>query len=286
MKAIFLGVSLAISLMAVACGSPISRKPPVLTEAYQLMDQGQNARVILLLEDQLARPRGSDSEETRILLASAYLGKAGLDVFAIYQHFKDFLFARPLKDSFLDSPSFAPSALFQGPVSAPAPAPLKDALATADRNFVRLKQAVSFLHRFPHVPRDLWPLLERALEILDAIEGQRDLKLYRVFVRVVYLKAYLDEEVIKDPDFGTREWACAIEFRQLMGNVDWSLQHLTKALDDYEQAVPRKAGRLQNIYALVKGVFEELNETDPSSPTRPTFQVIQDQLREWAKCAD
>src|SRR5687767_4959672 len=89
-------VVLATIAMAGACaGERKSEVEHPIREAYALMDQGHNAKAVILLERVVSTD--PDNSEARVLLASAYLGQAGVDVYELHRTFQDVLFAKPLE---------------------------------------------------------------------------------------------------------------------------------------------------------------------------------------------
>jgi hypothetical protein len=150
------------------CAKSGDEVPHRIAEAYRLMDRSENAKAVLVLQDALAEEPGS--EEARVLLASAYMGLAGIDIYTIWDNFHDLRFNRSLGDMFLkggDDP--------KAPKIPPAPGlsqgespPVKSLVERIDRFMAEMRNIVSFLNRFPAVPRDNWVLLTQAISNLDA----------------------------------------------------------------------------------------------------------------------
>ena len=71
--------ALAIALALSACAPAPKKAGSPEHEAYTLMDQGSNAKAVLLMEATIEKK--PDSSEARLLLASAYMGMAGVDIY-------------------------------------------------------------------------------------------------------------------------------------------------------------------------------------------------------------
>ncbi|MBC7385877.1 MAG: hypothetical protein H7301_06915 [Cryobacterium sp.] len=97
-RALWLG-----TLLLQACGAHGVRQMTPVQEAYRLMDQGENAKAVVVLEDSLAR-NTSDPSDAHQLLASAYVGLAGIDIYKIQEAFQDILFRKSLRDEVNSKP--------------------------------------------------------------------------------------------------------------------------------------------------------------------------------------
>src|SRR5262249_27926160 len=151
--------------------------------AYRLMDSGQNARAIVLLEQYLNEKGNDSSSEARILLASALLGQVGVDIFRLHDSFRDILFDHPLSERLWGNPL---SDKKENENSLPArrrrweerQKPVVDP-PTAIETFIdrlgfvleQVRNIVSFVNRFPHVIRANWGLLDKALDCLEPVGG-------------------------------------------------------------------------------------------------------------------
>ena len=288
-RLICLGIIVGLVTFA-ACAKKQEAAPNPLTEAYSLMDKGQNAKAILILEDAVARdPHNS---EARVLLASAYLGEAGVDVYKIHDAFKDVLFDKSLGDSFWHGPSGSkdPSTglpSFEGVDTSPDKTPVELVLTRLDFLLMKLRQDVTFLNRFPDVEKIKWSLLDKALEHLDSVESEKDVCLYRVFVRIIYLRAYLSQEIIADPDFGSKKWACNLDVEKLRESLVWIARNLVGASDDFRQVYPGKASSFlagfQGTITAFLEALEHAKSDDPAGANTGDLGV-QQRLREAFKC--
>ncbi|MGK5082006.1 hypothetical protein WDW37_01780 [Bdellovibrionota bacterium FG-1] len=271
--AFFAGV---VSLNACASKNDNPALDP-LTEAYSLMDQGQNARAILILESEAAR--NPKDAETNVLLASAYLGKTGVDVYRIYDSFKDVLFDQSLSDKFW-------KALLDRSIAPPnGHSPIELLIDQVDRFLNLVREVVSFLNRFPKVEKEKWALIDQALEHLDAIEATRDISLYRVFIRIIYLKAFINLEIIGNPDFGNRQWACGLDLNHFRDGLAWIARNLSLATEDFRRVYPDQYSSLAIFSGTVTELYEGLNGLESeTSPSATGTLTLQGRLREAFKC--
>ncbi len=302
---LLLGIAAAsAALGACAKSHAPAAPPPPLTEAYSLMDHGDNAKAIVLLEKQVQADPSSD--EARALLASAYVGEAGVDVYRIHDTFYDVLFSRPLQKSFFTGASTAApvadvSAPAPGPSASPSPvpgpAPVQQLIRLTDIFMAETQSIVGFLNRFPDVEKAKWPLLDRALEQLDTIvpespdpasaKRHKDVMLYRVFIRVVYLKAYLAQELIGDRDFGNKRWACNVDLEALRESAEWVSHQLVLAADDFRAVFPDKGSSLDTLNAAASALDQELTRpvgSDGPAGTRTGLLELQSWLRSQSGC--
>lgn len=281
----FLCLGLIASAVA-GCGEskPQPEVPSPLREAYSLMDQGQNAKAILLLES--ATRADSGNEEARVLLASAYLGEAGVDVYRIHDSFKDVLFSKSLGDSFWKAKPRS-EAVPEPHEEADPKAPFEKLLDRMDVALARLQKVVNFLNRFPDVEKRNWGLLDRALENLDAITQTRDVSLYKVFIRVIYLKAYFDHEVVNDSELGSKKWACSLDLEKLRESLIWVTQNLVAASEDFHRVFPDKTSSLDGAHGELAGLLKFLEEMKPEAPvgTNTGLLATQQKLRERFHCS-
>ncbi len=264
-----------LSLVAVSAMSGCARKGnevrtlSLTREAYALMDHGQNAKAILLLEERIAT--APEDMEARVMLASAYLGQTGVDVYKIYERFRDLLFAKPLSDAFNpDDHSDGDDAEASDIPQAQTPG--EEVVESLDLFIAKFQSGSAFLRRFPRVKKEDWVLLDRALAVLDdaALFPQettvspndsripRDLRLYRVFIRVVYLKAFLGETFLQQRDLGSRRWVCQVKAQRASDGLSWTMGHLAQAAQDFATVFPDKSFRLSVLTAWlesIRGVF-------------------------------
>lgn len=250
-----------------------------LTEAYALMDRGENAKAILVLEALLAIE--PNSAEARILLSSAYLGSAGVDVYRAHDHFQDIIFNKSLGSRLWGEPdsSDEPGAID------PEATPIERLLSQIDAYLGKLRQIVLFLNRFPHVERTHWPLLERAVEILEPMTLDSDARLYRIFLNVVYFRAYLSDEIIRDPTLGTEAWMCRMDVEHFRDSVIWSGKRLLTISNDYQAIRPENAFHLVSLHGFTAALVEELMTYAPAGSRTATY-VLQTKIREKFGCTE
>jgi hypothetical protein len=193
------------------CGKARTGVIPPKEEAVSLMDKGQNAKAAEILEGELGQNPNDD--EAKLLLASAYMGLAGIDVYRIFDAFSDLIFKRSLKDQIITPKSDENAKNPLGSGTIPEKEKLKSksevALANLDRSLSSLQLALVYLDRFPQVPEEKWPLLEAALTKLESMsDPASDTFTYRVLIRLIYSKSYLVARVLRNESAWTREWAC------------------------------------------------------------------------------
>ena len=230
-------------------------------EAYRLIDQGKNALAIHILEETIAKDPGNS--EARIVLASAYVGEAGVDVFKIYDNFKDIIFDKPMSERFWSDTKNTPS---RDPPASKENTKLELFILQLDSFLLSLSQVTTFLSRFPDVEKIKWGLLDRALESLDFADSTQDVCIYRVFIRVIYLRAYLSQELIANPLFGSRYWACNLEIEHIRESLAWVLKNLVSATEAFQEADFDRAHSLAEFQGTVSGIVEALEQARSSAP--------------------
>jgi hypothetical protein len=294
-------LSIALISALSACGGKdrrVAQRYTAVNEAYELLDKGQTSRAIALLEKIVSEePRNT---EARVMLASAYMGGAGVDVLSMHDAFKDVLFSRSLSDIFLNgekkhdapAPGTTPSDPFTGapPIEGSED---REQSTPAERMFVRLDEFLNnvrrllvVLDRFPRVSARKWSLLDQALYNLDQTTLEREIRLYRMFIRMIYLKEVLIHRVIRDPNFGTAYWACTLELSQLHESLSWISNSITSISSDFIEVYPRDGSPFAKIEALFKVFSEELEEFESSTPPGgETATMMGDRrIREAFKC--
>ncbi len=265
-----------VGLLLISCAKNDGTKPRhPLNEAYKLMDQQENAKAILLLEKYLET--SPNDKEARILAASAYMGEAGVDIYRSYDSFKEILFNMPLADRLGKGPSV--------PTADPdiTGAPLEKLINYADLILGKTKHIVSFLSRFPSVEKKSWPMLDRALEHMDLDNPTSDERLYRTFVRIVYLKAFLDQEVLNDEDFGNIKWMCKTNFLSLEDSMVWALGHLYHVTEDFKAVFPNQKGEILALHDVLKATLHALQSGSPSG-TKTLIMGFEQTLKENFRC--
>ncbi len=270
-----------------------------VAEAYALMDQGENAKAILLLEREIQQD--PTQSESRILLASAYLGEAGINVYGLHSSFQDILFSRPMAESFQKEEQGAQQRLIgksEVPTqdASPKRSPLELLIDDLDRFLNILRERVEFLTRFPDIPPAKWPLLDESLFLLDPAGVGKDISLYRIFVRLIYLKAFISHRVIQDQSLGTRVWLCRLDFYRFKEDLHWLLKNLTLAIEDFGRAYPQRATGLGEIESWVRVILEKLEQQDQqhhkqdgkmlSALPETEFILFQDRLRQKLHCSE
>jgi hypothetical protein len=299
---LFFAIALVmVGVAGVSCAPKGQNTPqPPLTEAYRLMDKGDNEKAAILLEQYIQQ--NPDSQEGKILLASAYMGEAGVDIYKLYDSFKDIIFNKPLGERFWGNGGSSSSDDILGndsdvegkrnvvaqngsdPSSQEEP-PIEILIDHADKILLKTKKVIEFLNRFPDVPKEKWPLLDSGLALLDSASNARDISLYRIFFRLVYMKAYLGQEFLRDPDMGRKKWLCSIDLGNLRESLDWVLKQLSAASDDVRRAYPSQASNLNSVQAIMDAFREELDGLDRSTTGANTEQtVLQNRFRTALHC--
>ncbi|HAR42877.1 MAG TPA: hypothetical protein DCS07_09660, partial [Bdellovibrionales bacterium] len=159
------------------------------------------------------------------------------------------------------------------------PAPLELLIDRLDLNLARVQNVTNLLSRFPDVAKEKWSLLDKALENLDSVTQSRDVHLYKVFIRVVYLKAFLGQEVVSDSDFGRKRWACKLDLEKLRENFVWITQNLVAASEDFRSVFPSKATSLDGMHGQLAGVLTILEEMKSSGPVGSNTGLLSAQLK-------
>lgn len=260
-----------------------------VTEAYTLMDHGQTGRAIELLEQVVQQEPGN--EEARLMLASAYMGKAGIDVLSLHDAFQDVLFSHSLSDVFLSGDKGAAKDPVKG-ADLPAAQQSKDdtpverVFQNVDEFLNNVRRVMLIFNRFPHVDESKWPLLDQALWNLDQIKPAKQVRVYRLFIRMVYFKEFLVVKVIKDPSFGTRSWACQIETEALKEHLLWMMTTLARASEDFIYIYPKEGSPFIRASAIFKTFEDELERLDHDAPVggETGMMIGQRRLREALRC--
>lgn len=237
-----------------------------ITEAYTYLDKGENAKAIALVEKAIKEDPGN--LEAYTVLASAYLGQSGIDVFKVHEKFSDILFASSLDESLWGRPDYQAkknAEIFKG-YEAPPDAPYLDEAAPVEKFILlteqyleNVRKTAQLFNRFPEVKEDKWPMLDRALDLLDQvkipepgaeqigpnkIKAAKDIALYRVFIRIVYLKSFILFRLMRDESFGSHQWVCALNLDKFKEDLIWMISHLVKAGEDFVRVYPGRAAML------------------------------------------
>ncbi len=292
--------TLALSLSSCSKGNNGDGRPVhPIREAYQLLDEGSTAKAMVILTDFLKK--NPDNAEARMLLASAYLGEAGVNVYTVFDSFKDVLFKKTLADTFWNAkPDPAEDAVRK--VELPPPPKSVDSnedkeptdtlaleiVYKLDELLETLRKTGSLLARFPDIKKKNWVLLRIGLEHLDQIPTARDVALYKVFIRVIELRAFLKSEVLLDEGFKTRDWACQLEILKFREDLLWITDQLVKTAQDYKVAQPDHAVNLDGLLRASREVSAALKvlETDasPEGINVGTY-TLQSRIRKAFRCS-
>lgn len=268
---------LLLGLCLFGCSTSKEETAP-LTKAYRLLDKSENAEAIVLLEEFLKTH--PDNEEAQILLSSAYLGAAGLDVFATYNTFRDLLFEKSLGEVFFKKPKLPQEA---NPEYPKTEAVLEKFIYSLDFFLTQLRNVVHFLDRFPHVKSHHWPLLDEALVHLAEVKQSREISLYRLFLRVVYLKSYLDVEWVRNQEVGSAQWFCELKAIDLKEKFLWILDHSNAGLTDLNRVYPNRGTDWEDA-RVVLSEAQSWIENDTPSGTYSSLMLLESNLRGRLKC--
>ena len=272
--------------------------PHPITEAYSLMDQGENEKAILLLEDTVTL--APDNTEARVLLASAYAGTAGVDVYRLHSSFQDLLFQQPLSGHFWGGKDGPPGeadpeqatrqfrSLEKPDEAAKSKTPLERAIHRLDVFLNDAREIAMFLDRFPRIRPERWPLLDKALEHLMLENPTPDIRLYRSFLRVIYLKSFLDEVLFANIGLGTREWACQIRLYEFRDDLTWTSSMLFHISDDLTKVFPKRSMSLNAFHGTVEALVTELQMSQENTPSgsRTGLLALEKTIKEVFYCAE
>jgi hypothetical protein len=233
-----------------------------MRQAYALMDKGENAEAITLLEGEIKK--NPENVEARYLLATAYMGEAGLDIYALHDTFHDILFSRPLADAFLgkENETPLPELSQRGPIglSEEEKTALQKVLERIYNVMNQVRDTVEFLKGLPDVNDKKFPMFDKALDLLDPINTGNDILLYRVFIRIVYIKNFLDYKILRDQGFGTRKWACNLEISRVRDQTVWFARHVLRAIEDFQRVYPDKLTGLTQVKDRTQKTVDVLDE--------------------------
>jgi len=271
------------------CGKARTGTIPAKEEAVTLMDKGENARAARILETDLARNPHDD--ETKLLLASAYMGLAGIDVYRIFDAFQDLLFKRSLKDQIISPKSDAggPGALGNGKIPDHAETKTKsdEALAALDRTLSSLQLALVYLDRFPQVPEEKWPYIEAALARLESMDDPAsDTYTYRVLIRLIYAKSYLVANVIRNERVWTREWACRFNAQDFDLDLAFFTRHVLAIDEELGAGAAKGAKALGKARKNLSFLADAANSADGFSAWNDglTFSELENSLKGMFNC--
>lgn len=281
---------IATTLAALAgCGKTRTGTIPPKEEAVTLMDRSQNAKAARILEADL-RDDPSD-DEARLLLASAYMGLAGIDVYRIFDAFQDLLFKRSLKDQII-SPKSDPNAknpLGNGtiPTKDEVKSQAEGTMIALDKSVSSLQLALLYLDRFPQIPAANWPLVEAALAQLESMRNPAsDTFTYRILIRLIYLKSYLVEKVMRNEQFGSREWACGFDARSFDEDLSFFTRHALAIDGELGQGAEKGAKALAKAHKNFAFLADAANYADGFSEWSQgmTFSEVENFVKARFNC--
>lgn len=278
-----------------------------LRESYLLLDKGENSKAVLLLEDFLRRPDITieETSEGKFLLASACFGLANINIYTVYDGFKDLFFQDPLAASFWDdlkSPQKRDELGLQDSAkNLGADTKLQKWLDQLDTILRTIRQLMSYLNRFPSVSEQNWSLLQKGLKLLEEItqdqelenkpisqrdDGLNSIRLYRMFIRVIHMKSYLLLKLIADESFGTRTWACHLNIFQFHEGLEWLLGQLQWISKDFATVYPLKKNPLSVLEPYFSEHLSHGEELFSSLPpgTYSSFEFMEKTLKVGFGC--
>lgn len=249
-----------------------------LAEAYALMDAGDNAKAIVVLEMLLVKEPGNT--QAKILLSSALLGAAGVDVFKAHDHFSDIIFNQSLGARLWGEPEGGAE-----PTEEKGGTPIEGLVNRIDLLLGRLRQVVLFMNRFPHVDKINWPLLDRALEKLEIPSDQidKDVRMYRLLINILYFRAYLSESLLKDATLGSKKWICRVDIEHFRESILWTARKLLSVSDDFAEVYPQNAFHVTALHATTAAVVEDIMVRAPAG-SRTALYLFQSKFREFMRC--
>lgn len=294
----------AFALQAAACsksgdsGDSVTggtRSMSPTSEAYGLLDRGETGRAIELLERVLGNDPSND--EARLLLASAFMGKAGIDVLSLHDAFSDVLFSRSLKDVFFTGGRKAEKHEEGGNTLTGSglpdvkrsvkPTPIERGIQKLDEFLNNLRRVMVVFDRFPRIAESKWPLVDQALWHLDQLPNEREVRVYRMFVRLIYLKEVLITRVVRDQSLGSQQWICNLELENFREHLAWGADGLARVSDDFTRVYPKQASpfdRFQSLFAVASEELDRLESDAPAGGETGTL-VVQRRVREALECA-
>jgi hypothetical protein len=287
-KPFFFLILIYLTASSPGCGN---QEPPShqnsLYRIYQLLDQGKNATAIYLLTKIIKD--SPENSEAHALLASAYLGEAGINIYSIHDAFKDILFDRSLGESFWkqaspSAPERSSSASIK--VNQEEETDIEKLLDQTDIILIQLRKTITYLNRFPYVIERNWILLDQAIYHLNLIEGSKDLYLYRIFIRMIYLKSYLDKNIIMNNAIGRKQWICNIQLYEVREQIQWIVQHIKLALEDFYRIYPDQSPSVIYTHSSLTAFLDALDEWRESAPLGGNTGLLNlhVRLKEAMKC--
>lgn len=251
---------LLTALVVQSCGSQPNRvQLNPIKEAYSMLNQGKNASAIVLLEAYLSTDKKNN--EAKTVLASAYMGQAGIDVFKMYDAYKDVFFAHSVADEFTKPAGKIAELAKKTSEPEKDPAPVEKFIAQMDSSILQFQEFMRYISRMPKVEQEKWPLIDRALTILDSIdEPTKDIKLYRVFARVIYVRSYLGIKIVGNPDFGTEKWLRCLDFEEAIREFQWLIVKIDEAGVDFHNVYPDRIPVWLKMEPAIQNIYDTLSD--------------------------
>lgn len=285
----FVLISAVVFLTLTGCGKTRTGVIPPKEEAVSLMDTRQNAKAARVLEEALEK--NPDDDEAKLLLASAYMGLAGIDVYAIFDAFQDLIFRRSLKDQIITPKGDEGKKPNPGRAAIPKKEETKSkvegAMAALDRSLNSLQLALIYLDRFPQVPEASWPFIEAALARLESMrEPASDTYTYRVLIRLIYAKSYLVARVMRNEKIWTRSWACEFNAQDFDEDLGFFTRQAVAIDDDLGKGAERGAKSLGKARKNFAFLADAANSADGFSAWNDglTFSELENSIKGMAHC--
>jgi len=284
-----------------------------IKKATSQMNGGDNEGAIETLEALvLDYP---DDREVNVLLASAYAGHSGIDIVRATDAFEDILFDQSIFEKISPSllkknlndkkqtetseitPSLEPELdVSDDPSTQEANKRRKSSALVAEslRKFENaidgLYKASLFLNRLPSVPEGRMDLLGQAVARLDEIKADSPLALYRLTLRVIYLKEYFWIHIVGDESFGSKSWFCSLDLENLYSASIFVARQLIRAMDDtklaYKDREDFNFNSIDRVRALMVEAVSDIEEASKDLPpaSRTTIRALEDRIKDATSC--
>lgn len=214
-----------------------------LNQATEHIDKSEYSEAIAILEDL----KSSDaSEKVRMVLASAYAGRAGVKVenyWGFVVTYKPLLKGESERGEEPLDPLVDVSLIPQS-----APKEVREGLRRLNENMREIMRIRRRIERIPHITREQRLDLQRGVNALDGVATQGGY-LYRAILEVVLLRSSLDEVVslasnlLDDPGAS----ACTSKARKFVEWLRYSQGTLGNTLKDLGGAYPNDRDNLEKI---------------------------------------
>ncbi len=289
-RSVFAAFILLFGLSAIGCGKARTGVLPPKEEAVRLMDVGQNGKAAHILEQRVAGY--PEDDEAKLLLASAYMGLAGVDVYSIFDAFQDLIFKRSLKDQVVGGNESAPKVeIARGKIPEPkaGETPAEKALRSLDKITHHLQVSLVYLDRFQKVPESQWPLIETALALLESIAAPAvDVHTYKVFIRLVYAKSYLVAKVMKDDLAWSRQWACSFDPQAFDEDLGFFAQQALAIDEDLRRAAELGSKKLAQARKRFSFLTDAASSADAYTSWNDglTFSELENSLKGMFHCSE